>query len=209
MPRLRPEAIFKYFRQTFLRDTWYVVSSLCIHLISDWCAKTIPSSNRRTETTALLGLRLWFTHFIFFFPHAFYYTPSQCFSLAPRNLAGRPAIFQTPAPSPPFTAQTCSQTTGHKMAVFHLGTELPTVSPLLCIPPLLRGGHRGPGTWIRPSWTNGPRNWSDIDSMWQAERAERVAGDYRRSVKGLFFVCAARSRFRCAVTHTWHINIFS
>lgn len=131
MPRLRPEATFKYFRQTFLRDTWYVVPYVNIWYPIGAPKISLPATE---EQRPLLFSDQDFDLHIFF-PHAFYYTPTQCFSLAPRNLAGRPDIFQTPAPSPPFIAQTCIQTTGHKMAVFHLGTELPTVFPLLCIPP--------------------------------------------------------------------------
>lgn len=151
-----------------------ICRSLCIYCASDWSSYTIISfSNRRTESTAChwsqlippppprarthgqrhnfstLKLSVYFLH----------KEPLQDDLTSSRHL-----------PSNLFSKhRRASRQQATRWRHFSWRcTLLPTVSP----PPhptltsrslsLLRGERRGPGTWVRPSWINGPRNWADI-----------------------------------------------
>lgn len=168
-PRLHPEAIFKYFRPTILSGTW--CSSLCIY-------STIVSSSNHghvlvTDLTSSCPPMHAHTHTILVHPHLVF-IPFTKNNILLDDLTSSRHLPRTSL----FIAQTCIQTTGHKMAAFHLELKQPTVPP--SAPSRRTQGRRNPNPTLE------------------------------KGVNGLFFcVRAARSQLGCAVTHSWHINIFS
>lgn len=207
MPRLRPAAIFKYFRQTFLPDTWYVVSYVYIWYPIGAPRISLPATEEHYHCSSRIKT-LIYTFF------------------SARILLHSNSVFLSGPKKPRWTAwhlpDTCPKPSFHSTDVHpdnrpQDGGISPGNEAANCFSSALYPSLCSEEDTEAQEPESGPLELMgrEIDlTLIRCDRQKgrsvlQQGGGYRRSVKGLFFVCAARSRFRCAVTHTWHINIFS